>query len=79
MGDAAGTDATNLTGVWQGLFTYPSRNRRVMLGATLIETARWLSGSTNEICTTGRCRGDTILATLLGERNGNSVTFRKTY
>lgn len=69
----------NLTGVWQGLYTYPSRNMRVLFDATLIESGRWLSGSMHEVCATGAFKGQMIYATLLGERAGHVVTFRKTY
>ncbi|HUJ02217.1 MAG TPA: hypothetical protein VLW75_01155 [Rhizomicrobium sp.] len=69
----------NLTGVWQGLYTYPSRDMRVMFGATLIESASWLSGSTHEECPIGPEKGQTLYATLLGTRNGSLITFTKTY
>jgi hypothetical protein len=71
--------AGNLTGVWQGLYTYPSRNQRVLFGATLIETASWVTGSTQEPCTSGEQIGETLYATLLGRRDGTTVAFTKTY
>jgi hypothetical protein len=70
----------NLTGVWQGLFTYPRFLRAGNFSATLIETARHLSGSTSEIWLTGGPRkGETVLAMLSGKRSGMSVRFTKTY
>jgi len=69
----------NLTGVWHGLYTYPRHLQRVLFDATLIESGQWLSGSTHEICATGPHRGEMLYATLLGERSGSLVTFRKTY
>ena len=72
-------EGPNLTGVWQGLFTYPGRYGSVFFGATLIETASWVSGSTHEPCTVGRHKGTTLYATLLGRREGLMLRFVKTY
>jgi hypothetical protein len=69
----------NLTGVWHGLYTYPRHLQRVLFDATLIESGRWLAGSTHEICGTVPHRGTMLFATLIGERTGGAVTFRKTY
>ncbi len=69
----------NLTGVWQGLFTYPRHFSAVNFGATLIEAGSWLSGSTHEPCTIGPHRGEVLYATLLGRRDGPSVSWVKTY
>jgi len=69
----------NLTGVWQGLFTYPRRIRAGHFSATLIETASHLSGSTSELWAFPPRAGDTVLAMLSGSRSGHSVIFTKTY
>ena len=69
----------NLTGVWQGLFTYPRRVRAGHFSATLIETVSHLSGSTSEIWASPPRAGETVLAMLSGRRVGSSVTFTKTY
>ena len=69
----------NLTGVWHGLYTYPRHVQRVLFDTTFIESGRWLSGSTHEICATGAHRGELLCATLLGERIGSLLTFQKTY
>jgi hypothetical protein len=69
----------NLTGVWQGLFTYPRYLRAGNFSATLIETASHLSGSTSEICAMGPRRGQTVFAMLSGHRAGNAVVFTKAY
>ncbi len=71
--------AENLTGVWQGLFTYPRALKAGHFNATLIETANHLSGSTSEMWLWGSRAGETVLAMLSGRRAGNSVTFTKTY
>jgi hypothetical protein len=71
-------DAQNLTGVWNGLYSYPD-GRSVTFVATLIDGGSTLSGSTHEPCVGGDCPSATLLATLMGSRSGSSVTFRKTY
>lgn len=70
---------TNLTGVWQGLFTYPNFLRAGQFSATLIETPAWLSGSTSEMYPFDPRAGETVLAMLSGRRIGSSVAFTKTY
>ena len=75
-GDAG---AANLTGVWQGLYTYPGINKSVAFVATLIETPGTLTGATHEPCVFRDGAGGTLFATLLGGREGRRVTFRKTY
>jgi hypothetical protein len=69
----------NLTGVWQGLFTYPRFLRAGNFSATLIETASHLSGSTSEVIAIGPRAGETVLAMLSGSRSGSAVTFTKAY
>jgi hypothetical protein len=71
-------DAQNLTGVWQGLYTYP-HGQSVSFVATLIDSAGALSGSTHEPGGHGDAASGTLYATLSGRRDGSAVTFRKTY
>ena len=72
-------DPLNLTGVWQGLYTYPGINKSVSFVATLIETPGTLTGSTHEPCVFRDGAGGTLFATLVGGRGGAQVAFRKTY
>jgi hypothetical protein len=72
------TDAQNLTGVWQGLYTYPN-SESVSFVATLIDSGGALSGSTHEPCAATVAASGTLYATLAGSRSGSAVTFRKTY
>jgi len=65
----------NLTGVWQGLYSYPY-GQSVSFVATLIDTGASFSGTIHEPSIFG---GDTIYATLAGTRQGSAVSFRKTY
>jgi hypothetical protein len=65
----------NLTGVWSGSYFYPRELPPVSFLATLIETAASLTGTTHEPAATGTAR----YASLQGQREGNAVSFTKTY
>jgi hypothetical protein len=69
----------NLTGVWQGLFSYPRRYRATGFTAMLIETGSGLTGSTTELAVTRPRGGMTVLAIISGHRNDAEVTFTKQY
>jgi hypothetical protein len=68
--------AENLTGIWQGLYTYPG-GRSVSFVATLIDSGGALSGSTHEPHYFSGAR--TVSAMLEGARDGRAVSFVKTY
>lgn len=67
----------NLTGVWNGLYTYRD-GRSTSFVATLIESGGSLSGTTHEPSATGGA-GVMLLASLTGARSDSAVTFTKTY
>ena len=67
----------NLTGVWNGRYFYPRELAPVSFVATLIETATRLTGATHEPA--GPPTGTVRYATLQGQRDGNAVSFVKTY
>jgi len=67
----------NLTGVWSGRYFYPRELAPVSFVATLIETATSLTGATHEPA--GPATGTVRYATLQGQRDGNAVSFVKTY
>src|SRR5262245_31934003 len=69
-------DAENLTGIWQGLYTYPFGSS-VSFVATLIDSGGSFTGSTHEACSFHP--GRTICAMLEGGREGRTVSFLKTY
>jgi len=71
-------DARNLTGVWQGLYTYPN-GESVSFVATLIDSGGALSGATHEPCARAVSSSGTLYATLAGSRSGSAVGFRKIY
>jgi len=71
-----GTDAENLTGIWQGLYTYPYGSS-VSFVATLIDSGGSFTGSIHEPCSLGS--GRTIFAMLEGSCDGHTVSFLKRY
>lgn len=74
-------DAHNLTGAWDGLYSYPNMLQPTAFKATLVESAAGLSGETQEVADAafGPLFGDTLHATLTGWRGGRRVEFRKAY
>jgi len=67
----------NLTGVWSGRYFYPRELAPVSFVATLIETATRLAGTTHEPA--GPATDAVRYASLQGQRDGNAVSFIKTY
>ena len=65
----------SVTGVWQGLFSYPRRVPPVPFGAVLIQTGSHVGGSTTEIGS----KGCELRAILDGHRQGREIGFIKTY
>ena len=68
----------NLTGVWNGLYTYPN-GRSTAFVATLIDGGASLTGTTHEPSTLPGSSGATLFASLAGSRRDSSVVFTKTY
>jgi|SRR5580693_8769568 hypothetical protein len=77
MTEPGGARERNLTGVWNGLYTYWN-GRSTSFVATLIESGGSLSGTTHEPSTRGS-PGAVLYATLMGARSDSAVTFVKTY
>ena len=71
--------ANNLTGIWQGLYSYPRAFEPVGFTATLLESGSWLSGSIHEMAREEDGAPVEVYATLLGGRTGQDVHFTKTY
>src|SRR5262249_58142837 len=69
------TGAQNLTGVWNGLYTY-SDGRSISFVATLIDGGGSLTGTTHEPDSRSNV---TLYATLVGTHHDGAVTFIKTY
>lgn len=68
----------SLTGIWQGLYSYPHALAPVAFTATLLESG-WLSGSIHEIAVDEGDIPVQVFATVLGRRAGHAVHFAKTY
>jgi hypothetical protein len=75
--DAVASD--DLTGVWDGTFTYPSRYGATQFTAVLLDLGGSLSGTVHEIATSKAAAGQSVRATLAGRRTGSRVSFTKLY
>ncbi len=71
--------AKSLTGVWNGLYSYPALFEPVSFVATLIDAGASLSGTTHESCEVAPGDTQTLYAMLSGARAGQNVTFTKEY
>ncbi|CAN5321626.1 hypothetical protein BH11PSE2_BH11PSE2_01060 [soil metagenome] len=78
MAGEATTGNLNLTGVWQGLYTYPWGDEEGFV-ATLIHTGGTISGSTHEKDGLGMATSPVLYALVEGHCEAEMVTFRKTY
>jgi hypothetical protein len=74
MTEPGGASEQKLTGIWNGLYTYPN-GRSTSFVATLIDSGCSLSGTTHE----PGFLGGTLYASLVGSRNESAVGFTKTY
>jgi hypothetical protein len=77
MTEPGRAEQRNLTGVWNGLYTYQN-GRSTSFVATLIESGGSLSGTTHEP-STAETPGAVLFASLVGTRSDSAVTFTKTY
>jgi len=78
MSERGGAGERNLTGIWNGLYTYPHGQSTAFV-ATLIDGVSSLTGTTHEPDTFGDPPGTARFATLIGSRRGSAVTFTKRY
>ena len=69
----------DLSGLWDGLYSYPRILAPVSFVADLKETGGWLTGTTRETAASGSATGQNLSATLQGRRSGSSVKFLKLY
>ncbi len=79
MAEGHNADTRNLTGVWQGIYTYRDQSLAVSFVATLLESGSSLTGTTHEPCSIGGSSDQTMFATLTGSRHHSAVHFVKTY
>lgn len=78
MSEQGSAGERNLTGIWNGLYTYPHGHSTTFV-ATLIDAAGSLSGTTHEPSTLGDAPGTTLFAAIAGSRRDCAVTFTKRY
>jgi hypothetical protein len=69
----------DLSGLWDGLYSYPRILAPASFVADLKETGGWLTGTTRETAASGSATGQNLSATLQGRRSGSSVKFLKLY
>jgi hypothetical protein len=72
-------DRHDLSGTWQGLFSYPETYDPVPFVAVVIDVEGTFSGTTHERCSFEDIPGGDLYATLSGRCVGSTVTFAKTY
>jgi hypothetical protein len=69
----------DLSGSWDGLYSYPRDLAPVSFAADLKETGGWLTGTTREAAPGGSSSGQILNAILQGRRSGSAVKFLKLY
>lgn len=72
-------DQDSLTGVWDGVFSYPRLYKPTTFTAVLLETGSVLSGTIHELSSNGRMAGRMLHASIDGRRSGARVHFTKIY
>ena len=69
----------DVTGQWDGQFSYPHTLTPESFSASLFETDGRVGGTVTERATSGVSAGDCFIATVRGARSGLRVRFTKTY
>ncbi len=69
----------SLTGLWNGLYSYPARLRPVFFAATLISHGSGFSGSVDEAAESVLGAPLSVRASLSGQASGSGVRFTKLY
>src|SRR5262249_298773 len=72
-------DGLDLSGAWDGVYSYPRDSRTVPFVAHLMERAATLTGTTQQTGTRGAAKGGKIGRTRQGRRDARAVTFLKLY
>lgn len=79
MADGSEENGANLTGLWQGLFSYTRLLGPSPFVAILIESGSCITGTTHEPVRSRSGAGGLLYAAIEGRHNGSSVAFVKTY
>lgn len=75
----AASHPKGLTGVWEGMYSYPRSYRPTAFTAVMMDSTSAISGTIHERCNNGSLAGRRLNATLTGERKGRTVRFLKVY
>lgn len=70
---------SDLTGVWDGQFSYPRSYEPTSFTCVLLDIGGALSGTVTEHSNNGPTKGQTLNATILGSRRDSAVSFTKSY
>jgi hypothetical protein len=79
MGEHSQGIGLSLTGLWNGLYSYPRLYAPTSFVAILVQSGGCFSGTTHEPCAIEQIPGGVLYATLQGQRDGALVAFVKTY
>lgn len=69
----------DLSGTWQGRYSYFDPREPVAFVAVVIDAAGSLGGTIHERCSEGEAAGGYLYAALSGQHAGSAVSFIKTY
>src|SRR5215469_3642191 len=70
---------SDLTGVWDGQFSYPRRYQPTNFTCVLLDIGGAISGSVTELSNNGPTKGQTLTASLQGTRHESDIRFIKLY
>lgn len=70
---------SGLSGVWEGLFSYPRKYQPTPFTAVMLEFGSAISGTVHELCNNGSSAGMVLNAMITGSRFGSAVQFIKQY
>lgn len=73
------TERESITGVWDGLYSFPRLRKPVPFLAVILDLSGALSGTTQERPLEGRGAGQTLNADIAGAHRSGAVSFTKSY
>jgi len=69
----------NLTGIWQGLYSYPALLEPVGFTSTILESGSWITGTIHETAQDETGVWVDVLASIEGRREVDLIQFVKAY
>ena len=73
------TETADLSGLWDGQFSYPAARPPTPFQASLLDVAGAISGNITEKSTLPPREGEPLYAVVRGRRDGSEVRFAKSY